>query len=68
MRPWGLVIEEEDREREKEYTKGTYHLQFYTFKKHTKESLLGDNDKIIILGQEETLQSGEDLITPTKRP
>ena len=50
------------------YPKQTYGHRFYTLEKCIKESPWGDTWKIRIWRQEETLEAGEDILTPTNIP
>ena len=48
--------------------KGSYPPIFANLERHINEATWGDTWKILILGQNESLEAGEDLLTPTKSP
>ena len=50
------------------YQKGAYQPQFSNLEERIKAASWGDTWEIRIWGQEETLDAGEDLATPTKIP
>ena len=50
------------------YQKGEYQPWFFTLKERIKYDPWKYTRKIHILGQEETLEAGGDLLTPTKIP
>ena len=50
------------------YQKGPDPPIFATLEERTKEALWGDTWKTRILGQDESLEAGEDLITLTESP
>ena len=50
------------------YQKGLYTPRLSTLEECTKEAPWGDTCKISILVQDENIESGEDLLTPTKSP
>ena len=50
------------------YHKGSYRTISATIEERNKEDPWGDTWKTKILGQDESLEAGEDLLTPTKIP
>ena len=50
------------------YQKESYPPRLTTLEEHNKDSPWVDTWKISILGQGESLEAGEDLLTPTKSP
>ena len=54
--------------RQSRYQKGSDLPIFATLEEHNKEAPWGDTWKILILGQDKSLEVGKDLLTTTKRP
>ena len=50
------------------YQKGSYRTILATIEERNKEAPWGDTWKIRILGHVESLEAGEDLLTPTNTP
>ena len=50
------------------YQKGSDLPIFSTLEERTEEAPWGDTWKILILGQEQCLEAGEDILTPTESP
>ena len=50
------------------YQKGSYPPRFATLEERTKEAPCGVTWKIRILGQDKSLEAGEDLLTLTRSP